>query len=286
MTGPDQRDGAPDAPKKHRAGTHRLVSPEETLESVRRFFPVMGITRVADITGLDIIGLPVVTVCRPNSRASRCRSARDSTWPPPRRPVSWRASRPSWPNGSLGRSSWAVSTTCDPAIRWSTSISCPGRPTRYITRMRRSCGSRGGSCSPEPRGGFRTRWCTPHTRCPGRPERDVSSPPPTGWRPAIICSRRSAMRSARRWSATRPRCTPCGRRRIRRRAASTRGPWTIPAVVKRSAGSTGPACWSRSGTSPPISGSPPSSAGSPNSVGPRWSRRMTPRAWDAIPTGT
>jgi YcaO-like protein with predicted kinase domain len=36
---------------------------------VRRFFPAMGITRVADITGLDIIGLPVVTVCRPNSRA-------------------------------------------------------------------------------------------------------------------------------------------------------------------------------------------------------------------------
>jgi len=36
---------------------------------VRRFFPAMGITRVADITGLDVIGLPVVTVCRPNSRA-------------------------------------------------------------------------------------------------------------------------------------------------------------------------------------------------------------------------
>ncbi len=59
----------PEAPKKHRAGTHRLVSPEETLESVRRFFPAMGITRVADITGLDVIGLPVITVCRPNSRA-------------------------------------------------------------------------------------------------------------------------------------------------------------------------------------------------------------------------
>jgi ribosomal protein S12 methylthiotransferase accessory factor len=29
----------------------------------------MGITRTADITGLDVIGLPVVTVCRPNSRA-------------------------------------------------------------------------------------------------------------------------------------------------------------------------------------------------------------------------
>jgi YcaO-like protein with predicted kinase domain len=59
----------PEAPKRHRAGTHRIVSPEETLESVRRFFPAMGITRVADITGLDVIGLPVVTVCRPNSRA-------------------------------------------------------------------------------------------------------------------------------------------------------------------------------------------------------------------------
>jgi YcaO-like protein with predicted kinase domain len=69
MSSASATDRAPEAPKTHRAGTHRLVSPEETLESVRRFFPAMGITRVADITGLDIIGLPVVTVCRPNSRA-------------------------------------------------------------------------------------------------------------------------------------------------------------------------------------------------------------------------
>ncbi len=72
MTGSHQRDvspGGPEAPKKYRAGTHRVVSPEETLESVRGFFPVMGITRVADITGLDLIGIPVVTVCRPNSRS-------------------------------------------------------------------------------------------------------------------------------------------------------------------------------------------------------------------------
>ena len=60
---PDASPGGPDAPKKYRAGTHRIVSPEETLESVRRYFPAMGITRVADITGLDVIGLPVVTVC-------------------------------------------------------------------------------------------------------------------------------------------------------------------------------------------------------------------------------
>jgi YcaO-like protein with predicted kinase domain len=29
----------------------------------------MGITRVADVTGLDVIGIPVVMVCRPNSRS-------------------------------------------------------------------------------------------------------------------------------------------------------------------------------------------------------------------------
>src|SRR5690349_8467732 len=69
MSSASATDRAPEAPKTHRAGTHRLISPEETLESVRRFFPAMGITRAADITGLDVIGLPVVTVCRPNSRS-------------------------------------------------------------------------------------------------------------------------------------------------------------------------------------------------------------------------
>lgn len=31
--------------------------------------PVMGITRLANLTGLDVIGLPVVMACRPNSRS-------------------------------------------------------------------------------------------------------------------------------------------------------------------------------------------------------------------------
>jgi YcaO-like protein with predicted kinase domain len=72
LPGLDQRDAAPRgpaAPKEYRAGTHRLISPEETLASVRRFLPAMGITRVADITGLDVIGIPVATACRPNSRS-------------------------------------------------------------------------------------------------------------------------------------------------------------------------------------------------------------------------
>jgi ribosomal protein S12 methylthiotransferase accessory factor len=59
----------PQAPKKYRSGTHRLVSPAQTLDRVRPFFPVLGITRVADITGLDTVGVPVTMVCRPNSRS-------------------------------------------------------------------------------------------------------------------------------------------------------------------------------------------------------------------------
>jgi YcaO-like protein with predicted kinase domain len=40
-----------------------------TVERVKRLAPVMGITRVANVTGLDQIGIPVVMVSRPNSRS-------------------------------------------------------------------------------------------------------------------------------------------------------------------------------------------------------------------------
>ncbi len=56
-------------PKGFIGSTHRLVPPEETLARVRPFLPVMGITRVANVTGLDTVGIPVVMVCRPNSRS-------------------------------------------------------------------------------------------------------------------------------------------------------------------------------------------------------------------------
>jgi len=57
------------AVKTYRTGTHRLVAPSATLARVRPLMPVMGITRIANVTGLDRIGLPVVMVCRPNSRS-------------------------------------------------------------------------------------------------------------------------------------------------------------------------------------------------------------------------
>lgn len=57
------------APKGYRRGTHRLVAPDTTFERMAPLRAQMGITRVANVTGLDRIGIPVVMVCRPNSRS-------------------------------------------------------------------------------------------------------------------------------------------------------------------------------------------------------------------------
>lgn len=55
--------------KHHRDGGHRTVAPAETIERITPLRARMGITRVANVTGLDRIGLPVVMVCRPNARS-------------------------------------------------------------------------------------------------------------------------------------------------------------------------------------------------------------------------
>lgn len=39
------------------------------MERLRPLLPALGITRVANVTGLDRLGVPVVMVCRPNSRS-------------------------------------------------------------------------------------------------------------------------------------------------------------------------------------------------------------------------
>jgi ribosomal protein S12 methylthiotransferase accessory factor len=57
------------AVKSFKHGTHRLIPPAETLSRVRGLFGAMGITRVANVTGLDCIGIPVVMTCRPNARS-------------------------------------------------------------------------------------------------------------------------------------------------------------------------------------------------------------------------
>jgi ribosomal protein S12 methylthiotransferase accessory factor len=44
-----------------------MCPPEETLERIRPLFPTAGITRIADVTGLDRIGIPIVLAMRPNA---------------------------------------------------------------------------------------------------------------------------------------------------------------------------------------------------------------------------
>jgi ribosomal protein S12 methylthiotransferase accessory factor len=50
----------------YRGGTYRAATPEETWERVVPMLPRFRITRVADITGLDDIGLPVHVAYRPD----------------------------------------------------------------------------------------------------------------------------------------------------------------------------------------------------------------------------
>lgn len=64
-----RRPFAETTPKVLRQGTHRSQSLDETLKHTLRLAPIMGITRVANVTGLDSVGIPVVMVCRPNSRS-------------------------------------------------------------------------------------------------------------------------------------------------------------------------------------------------------------------------
>jgi YcaO-like protein with predicted kinase domain len=47
----------------------RIKSPSETLAAIRSVMNAAGITRVAQLTGLDRIGIPVYAVVRPNSRS-------------------------------------------------------------------------------------------------------------------------------------------------------------------------------------------------------------------------
>lgn len=54
-------------PKGVRADAQRAMSPAATLERVRGKFGAIGLTRLADITGLDRLGIPVVLSVRPQS---------------------------------------------------------------------------------------------------------------------------------------------------------------------------------------------------------------------------
>jgi ribosomal protein S12 methylthiotransferase accessory factor len=56
------------SPKRYFLGTHRTHSPDQTWSRIAPLFERMGITRVADVTRLDHVGIPVFQSIRPASR--------------------------------------------------------------------------------------------------------------------------------------------------------------------------------------------------------------------------
>ena len=55
--------------KAYGCGTHRIVDPERTFERIRPHLMAAGITRCADVTGLDCLGIPVYCAIRPAGRS-------------------------------------------------------------------------------------------------------------------------------------------------------------------------------------------------------------------------
>ncbi|MCX4721854.1 YcaO-like family protein [Streptomyces virginiae] len=60
-------------------GTVRARTPKETWAAVADRLPEFGITRVADLTGLDVIGLPVWTAIRPASKTLSASQGKGAT---------------------------------------------------------------------------------------------------------------------------------------------------------------------------------------------------------------
>jgi ribosomal protein S12 methylthiotransferase accessory factor len=58
-----------EARKRYTRGTHRTCAPEDTVARLQPLLAHLGITRIANVTGLDRVGIPVVMVVRPNARS-------------------------------------------------------------------------------------------------------------------------------------------------------------------------------------------------------------------------
>jgi ribosomal protein S12 methylthiotransferase accessory factor len=64
-----ERDSRAGSGKLDLGGTLRARPVEETLETARRHLARIGVTRVADVTGLDDLGIPVIQCVRPDGRS-------------------------------------------------------------------------------------------------------------------------------------------------------------------------------------------------------------------------
>lgn len=55
------------SPKAYFIDTHRVMPPKETLKRINAIVPNVGVTRIADISGLDRVGIPVFSAIRPSA---------------------------------------------------------------------------------------------------------------------------------------------------------------------------------------------------------------------------
>ena len=67
------------AAKGYAFGTHRTRPPEETWRLIEPYLATAGVTRVADITGLDNVGIPTTLALRPNAPTMACSSGKGLT---------------------------------------------------------------------------------------------------------------------------------------------------------------------------------------------------------------
>lgn len=65
--------------KAFSAGTHRAVSPEQTFATIRPYLARAGVTRIADVTRLDHVGVPTTLAIRPNALTMACSSGKGVT---------------------------------------------------------------------------------------------------------------------------------------------------------------------------------------------------------------
>ena len=66
--------------KAYVSGTHRACTPDETWARIAPRFGEFGITRVADVTRLDRLGVPVAMAIRPNARSLSVSQGKGATW--------------------------------------------------------------------------------------------------------------------------------------------------------------------------------------------------------------
>ncbi|MET9244834.1 YcaO-like family protein [Nonomuraea sp. NPDC003709] len=110
------------------SGTHRVLTPTDTLRRIQPLFPIVGITRLADVTWLDEIGIPVHQAVRPNSRTVSVSQGKGLTH-------------------DLAQ----VSAAMESIESWHAERIDPGETTATVADMERACGYRVHELPLEPR---------------------------------------------------------------------------------------------------------------------------------------